>query len=131
MRWKKRILRKCKTRITVESLSSYALIFYLLIQKTSLVKFRVKDHTPSPPLPRPFQNKMVVKEVTLIICWCVPSIIGRANFTFKSTSYLGRAIRPFLYAIRPAAVAADRTLETPMNFRRPPTEGKFLSQKVV
>lgn len=46
-------------------------------------------------------------------------------------SYLGTAIRPFLYAIRPTAVAADRTVETPMNFRRPPTEGRFLSQKVV
>lgn len=46
-------------------------------------------------------------------------------------SYLGRAIRPFLYAIRPAAVAADRMVETPMNLRRPPTEGRFLSQKLV
>lgn len=43
-------------------------------------------------------------------------------------SYLGTAIRPFLYA---TAVAADRMVEMPMNFRKPPTEGRFLSQKVV
>lgn len=46
----------------------------------------------------------------------------------QDVSYLGTAIRPFLYA---TAVAADRTVEMPMNFRKPPTEGRFLSQKVV
>lgn len=49
----------------------------------------------------------------------------------RDVSYFATLIRPFLYAIRPAAVAADKTVETPMNFRKPPTEGRFLSQKVV
>lgn len=49
----------------------------------------------------------------------------------RDVSYFATLIRPFLYAIRPAAVAADKTVETLMNFRKPPTEGRFLSQKVV
>lgn len=36
-----------------------------------------------------------------------------------------------MQATRPATVARDRTLETPTNLRKPPTEGRFLSQKVV